>query len=77
MKISAEVCEYAPGMSPNEIQEGLDAMAEKFREVGETDVAVAGRWPGPVLFAAILLIEQRKLLWADDLSPLFNAVAVE
>ena len=40
MKISAEVREYAAGMSPNEIQEGLDAMAEKFRAVGEIDVAV-------------------------------------
>ncbi|MBX7248929.1 MAG: phosphomethylpyrimidine synthase ThiC [Caulobacteraceae bacterium] len=41
MKITQEVREYAAGMAPNEIQAGLDAMAEKFRETGgEIDVAV-------------------------------------
>jgi phosphomethylpyrimidine synthase len=34
MKITQEVRDFAAGMSPNEIQAGLDEMAEKFREMG-------------------------------------------
>ena len=34
MKITQEVREYAAAMAPNEIQAGLDEMAEKFRESG-------------------------------------------
>ena len=42
MKITQEVREFAAGMSPNEIQAGLDQMAEKFREMGgEVAVPVA------------------------------------
>jgi hypothetical protein len=34
MKITQEVRDYAAGMSPNEIQAGLEEMAGKFRELG-------------------------------------------
>ncbi|MDQ0465791.1 phosphomethylpyrimidine synthase [Caulobacter ginsengisoli] len=41
MQITREVREFAAGMAPNEIQAGMDAMSQKFREVGgEIDVAV-------------------------------------
>ena len=46
MKITQEVREFAAGMSPNEIQAGLDQMAEKFREMGgEVEVPVARSRP--------------------------------
>jgi phosphomethylpyrimidine synthase len=41
MQITREVREFAAGMAPNEIQAGMDAMSQKFREVGgEIDVAL-------------------------------------
>ncbi|MFM9500525.1 phosphomethylpyrimidine synthase ThiC, partial [Streptomyces galilaeus] len=34
MKITQEVRDFAAGMSPNEIQAGLDEMAQKFKDLG-------------------------------------------
>ena len=41
MKITQDVREFAAGMAPNAIEEGMAQMSEKFRDLGgEIDVAV-------------------------------------